>query len=302
MPTSFQMNSYKGVSTALVTPFLENGDIDYDSFDRTLDFQIKSGIHGLVPCGTTGEGPTLSESEKEKIVSLCVKKAQSRIPVIVGTGSNDTKKTIEASKKAQDLGANACLVVAPYYNKPTQDGLLAHFSKVAESISIPMIIYNIPGRSIVSVAPETLGKLSQHSNIIGLKDSSADMNYLTKVRREIKKDFVYLCGEDPTYWPFLANGGNGTISVISNAIPRAVISILNSLKNSDMKTGLGLHEALSPISNGIFIETSPAPIKQVLEWMGLCKRYVRLPLVELRRENLEKLKAIWNQLSVEIKA
>jgi len=270
---------FKGSITALVTPFLENGDVDWKSFDNLVEWQIEQGTHGFVPCGTTGESPTLSHDEHKKIIKRCIEISAKRVPIIAGSGSNSTAEAIELTTEAMEDGADAALVVTPYYNKPTQDGLFAHY-EVLSKIGIPIIIYNIPGRSVVDMSNETMAKLAELDNIVGVKDATADLARPLALRHMIGEEFCQLSGEDATATGYLAQGGHGCISVASNAAPALCAQQHEAWQKGDIATMEKCRDALAPFHEAIFCESSPAPIKYALSQLGICQDTVRLPLLK----------------------
>lgn len=271
---------FKGSITALITPFQANGDIDWKAFDGFVEWQIEQGSHGVVPCGTTGESPTLTHAEHKKIVKRCVEIVNKRIPVIAGSGSNNTAEALELTQQAKDDGADAALIVTPYYNKPTQNGLYAHYKKLNDEVDIPIIIYNIPGRSVVDMNNQTLEKLSKLKNIVGLKDATADLARPLDLRHIIGDDFCQLSGEDATVTAFLAQGGHGCISVTSNIAPKLCAQMYEAWQAGNMTEMARIRDILAPLHKALFVESSPAPVKYAASRLGLCQNYIRLPLVE----------------------
>ena len=273
---------FSGSNTALVTPFTPDGRLDEGAFEKLVDWQITEGTHGLIPVGTTGESPTLSHEEHDRVVEMCVRTAAGRVPVIAGAGSNSTEEAVRLSRHAEAVGADAVLIVSPYYNKPTQDGLKAHFAAVADAVSVPVIIYDIPGRSIVRLDDYVLAELAKHPNIAGIKDATADCARPTRLLNLIGDDFCQLSGEDATVLPYLAAGGHGCISVVSNIAP-ALCSELHTawVKGKDKKKALELHKQLMPLHDALFCEASPGPVKYAAERLGLCAAVTRMPLVEI---------------------
>jgi len=269
---------YKGSITALITPF-QNGEIDWKAFDNFVEWQIEQGSHGLVPCGTTGESPTLSHDEHKEIIKRCVQIVAGRIPVIAGSGSNSTAEAIELTTEAKDDGADAALVVTPYYNKPTQEGLYAHY-KTLNDIGVPIIIYNIPGRSVVDMTNDTMARLAELPNIIGVKDATADLARPLELRNLVGDDFCQLSGEDATATGFLAQGGHGCISVASNVAPKLCSMQHEAWQEGNLETMIQCRDALGPLHKALFIESSPAPVKYAASQLGLCSDEVRLPLVK----------------------
>ena len=272
---------FNGSMTALITPF-ENGELDIKSFKKIVNFQIDNGTDGLIPVGTTGESPTLTHYEHEKIVEECIKVADNRVPVIAGAGSNSTQEACKLAKHAAKAGAQAILVVTPYYNKPTQDGLYSHFMTVADAAKIPLIVYDIPGRSIIPVHDETLVKLCENNELIdGIKDATADISRPPRLLRLIGSGFSQLSGEDATALPYLAAGGHGCISVSSNIVPNLLSEMHNSWKNGDFKNAFNIHLKLINFHDSMFCESSPGPVKFAAEKIGLCNSEARLPIVKI---------------------
>jgi len=270
----------KGSITALITPF-KNGELDEKAFKRLVDWQIAEGTHGLVPVGTTGESPTLSHIEHMRVVELCVETARGRVPVIAGAGSNSTREAIELTRHAKTVGADAALSVAPYYNKPTQDGLYRHFAAIAEAVDLPVILYNIPGRSIVEISVETMAKLAKIPNIVGVKDATSNLARASRDRAQVRDDFIQLSGDDATALGFMAHGGRGCISVTSNVAPRACADFQNACQTGDYIKALKIQDRLMPLHDALFCEASPAPTKYAASLLGLCDDEVRLPIVAL---------------------
>ena len=275
---------FKGVNTALITPF-KDGQIDKIALRDLVNWQIQQGVHGLVPVGTTGESPTLSHEEHDEVIEITVTEAAGRVPVIAGAGSNNTSEAIRLAKHAEKVGANAVLIVSPYYNKPTQQGLKAHFLSIADELSsIPLIVYDIPGRSIVSVKDELLAELAKHKNIIGIKDATGDTARPARLSNLIGDDFCQLSGDDATAFSYLASGGHGMISVVSNVAPKLYSDMYNSFCAGDIKTGMEINKKLMALHDGLFCEASPAPVKYAAERLRLCKSELRLPLVSASDE------------------
>ena len=280
---------FQGSIPALITPF-KNGKIDYESFYKIIEWSLSEGSHGFVPCGTTGESPTLSHQEHIKVVDECVRIVDKRVPVIAGTGSNNTVEAIEFTNHAEKSGADAALVVTPYYNKPTQEGLQAHFKKIAESTSLPIIIYNIPGRSIVDMTIDTMSVLSNISNIVGVKDATNDLFRPLLTQTKIQKDFCYLSGEDGTALAYLAQGGQGCISVTANIAPKLCSDMQNLWRERKINLAQDINIKLSKIHHVLFIESSPGPVKYAAELLNLCNAETRLPLVPIKDSTKELVK------------
>jgi len=270
---------FKGSITALITPFTKDGDVDIKAFDNFVEWQIDQGTDGLVPCGTTGESPTLSHDEHKMIVKRCVEITNGRVPVIAGAGSNNTAEALDLSQEAKDDGADATLIVTPYYNKPTQEGLYAHYKKLNDSVDIPIIIYNIPGRSIIDMSDETMAKLAELPNIIGVKDATGDMSRPLNMRYYLGDDFCLLTGEDAAATGFLAQGGHGCISVASNVAPKLCSDMQKAWRDGDMAKMAECRDKLAPLHKALFCESSPAPVKYAASKLGLSTDMVRLPLV-----------------------
>ncbi len=282
---------FSGAFTALVTPF-RNGEVDEEALEALVEFQIQQGINGLVPCGTTGESPTLSEEEDRLVIEAVVRVAAGRVPVVAGTGSNSTDMAIKYTRMAEEAGADGSLQVAPYYNKPTQEGLYRHFATIAESTSLPLILYNIPGRTSVEIGAATLARLAEVPNIVGVKESTLSMNMASDIRHLSGEEFVILSGDDPMTLPVMALGGNGLISVASNVAPGAVSEMVAALNSGDFLRGRELHYRLLPLFRALFLETNPIPVKAAASLLGLCSDEVRLPLVPMSGENLRTLQQV----------
>src|SRR4029450_5234013 len=270
--------SFRGPFTALVTPF-KNGSLDEKTFRAIVEWQIAEGTNGLVPVGTTGESPTLSHDEHKQVVEWCIDQARGRVPVIAGSGSNSTVEAIELSRHAEEAGADAVLIVTPYYNKPTQEGLYQHYKAINDAIAIPIIIYNIPGRSIVDMSVETMARLFELKNIAGVKDATANMTRVSQQRAALGADFNQLSGEDITALGFMAHGGHGWISVTSNVAARLCAQFQSACLRGDYATALALQDKLAPLHINLFVETSPAPVKYAMSLLGKCENLLRLPMV-----------------------
>jgi len=270
--------SFRGSFTALVTPF-KNGSVDEKAFRDLVEWQIAEGTNGLVPVGTTGESPTLSHQEHHDVVEWCVDQARGRVPVVAGAGSNSTKEAVDLAKHAEKVGADAVLVVSPYYNKPTQEGLYQHFKAINDAIGIPILMYNIPGRSVVDISVDTMKRLYELKNIAGVKDATANMTRVSQQRAAIGEDFNQLSGEDITALGFMAHGGHGCISVTSNVAPRLCAEFQAACLRGDYRAALKLQDKLAPLHINLFIETSPAPAKFALSLLGKCTNTLRLPMV-----------------------
>ena len=279
---------FTGSYTALLTPF-KNGEVDYISYRKLVDFQIDNGTHGLVPVGTTGESPTLSHDEHKKVIEVCIDQANGRVPIIAGAGSNSTNEAIEFVKHACDVGADGLLVVTPYYNKPTQAGLFAHYTELANASSKPIIIYDIPGRSVIGMTDETMAKLAEHELIVGVKDATADLGRPTRLLNVINENFIQLSGEDGTALPYLAAGGHGCISVTANIAPKLLSRMHNAWKQGDIKTAKDINQKLMPLHDALFCETSPGPLKYAASLLNICESDTRLPIVEISSESKKRV-------------
>ncbi|KAI94694.1 dihydrodipicolinate synthase [Rhodomicrobium udaipurense JA643] len=288
---------FKGSFTALITPF-EGDGVDYDAFARLVEFQIQSGTHGLVPVGTTGESPTLSHEEHERVVETCIAAAKGRVPVIAGAGSNSTAEAVMLSRHAQKAGADAVLIVTPYYNKPTQEGLYQHFKAVNDAIEIPIIIYNIPGRSVIDMSVATMARLFELKNIVGVKDATASPVRASQQRAVLGPDFVQLSGEDGTALAFNAHGGHGCISVTSNIAPKLCSDFQNACIAGDYAKALELHDLLMPLHDALFVETNPVPVKYAASRLGLCKPDTRLPLTPLSEASKARVDAALDKVGL----
>jgi 4-hydroxy-tetrahydrodipicolinate synthase len=266
-----------GSIPALITPF-RNGIVDERAFRTLVERQISEGSHALVPCGTTGESATLSLAEHVRVVELCVETAGGRVPVIAGSGSNSTAHAIELTRRCKDAGADAVLVVAPYYNKPNQDGLFAHYAAINDAVDIPIVVYNIPGRSIVDISVETMGRLAQLPNVVGVKDATSDLGRVARHRAVCGEAFIQLSGEDPSAIGFNAQGGRGCISVTANVAPKLCAQMQDATRRGDYETARAIDDKLAPLHKALFCEPSPAPAKYACSLLGLCADEVRLPI------------------------
>jgi 4-hydroxy-tetrahydrodipicolinate synthase len=280
----------KGIYTALVTPF-KDGRLDEKAFRNLIEFQLKGGINGVVPCGTTGEAPTLSFEEHEQVIELTAKYVNGKVPVIAGTGSNSTQEAIELTKGAKKLGADFCLLTTPYYNKPTQEGLYQHFKAIAEAVNIPLILYNIPGRTGINMTPETIFRLSRIRNIVGIKEAAGSLTQVSDIYRLTKGAFTILSGDDNLFLPMMSVGAVGVISVLSNIMPKEMQSLYRAfLIEKNTKKAMNIHTRLMPLFQGIFVETNPIPIKEAMAYMGMIRKEFRLPLCPLSEANSRFMK------------
>ncbi len=269
---------FKGSFTALITPF-RNGAVDEQAFAEFVEWQIAEGIHGLVPVGTTGESPTLDFDEHKRVIEITIEVARKRVPVIAGTGSNSTAEAIELSQHARKAGADALLLVTPYYNKPTQEGLYQHFKAINDAVDLPIVIYNIPGRSVVDMSVATMARLFELKNVVGVKDATANIARVSLQRLAMGPQFCQLSGEDGTALGFNAHGGQGVISVASNVAPRLVAELQNLTLKGDYAAALALQDRLMPLFDSMFVETNPGPVKYAVSRLGFCSEEMRLPMV-----------------------
>ena len=280
---------FKGAMVAIVTPF-RNGKVDEKAFRELIEFQISNGTSGIIPCGTTGESSTLSHKEHDRVIELTVDAVKKRVPVIAGTGSNSTDEAIRLTKHAYEAGADGALMVCPYYNRPSQEGLYQHFKKVAEAVPIPIVPYNIASRTGVNLNPDTLARLAQIDNIVGVKEASGSIKQMSDVINLCPKDFSVMSGDDLFTLPLMAMGGTGIISVISNVAPADMAGLVKAVENKNMKKARELHYKMSPLIDALFIETNPVPVKAALSMMGKIEYELRLPLAKLTDANYNKLK------------
>jgi len=283
---------FKGSNVALITPF-KNNELDVDNYIKLIHFHIENGTHGLVPAGTTGESPTLSHDEHEKVIELCIKESNGKLPVIAGTGSNSTKEAISLTKHAEKVGANAALVVTPYYNKPTQEGMYQHYKAINDNCGIPIIIYNIPSRSVIDMSVDTMARLFELKNIVGVKDATGDLDRVTQQKKVLGSEFIQLTGEDGNVLEFNKRGGTGCISVTANIAPKLCSDFQNfsKSKNSyEIKEAERINDLLQPVHKALFIESNPSPVKYAAKLLNLCDDAVRLPLVKIMDSTRETVK------------
>ena len=283
---------FKGSNVALVTPF-KGDSLDEETYIKIINFHLENGTNGLVPAGTTGESPTLSHKEHEKVIELCIKEAKGKIPVIAGTGSNSTVEAISLTKHAEKAGADGALIVTPYYNKPTQEGLYAHYKAINDSCGIPIIIYNIPGRSVIDMTVDTMARLFELKNIVGVKDATGDLNRVDETFKKIGNEFIQLTGEDGLAFEYNKRGGVGCISVTANIAPKMCSDMQKFSKSSDkdeLKKAEEIDQKLQPVHKSLFIESNPSPVKYAAKLIGLCDDKVRLPLVTVLDKTKSEVK------------
>ena len=283
---------FKGSNVALITPF-KNNKLDVDAYIKLIHFHLKNGTNGLVPAGTTGESPTLNHREHEQVIELCIKETKGKIPVIAGTGSNSTEEAISLSKHAEKAGADGVLVVTPYYNKPTQEGLYQHYKAINDNISIPIIIYNIPSRCVIDMSVDTMARLFELKNISGVKDATGDLKRLDETIKKLGTEFIQLTGEDGLAFKFNQRGGVGIISVTANVAPKLCSDMQKyskSKSDNETKEAERIDQILQPLHKSLFIESNPSPVKYAAKLLGLCDDEIRLPLVKVKKETQEEVK------------
>ena len=276
---------FKGVFTALITPFTASGELDEHALRALVDAQIAGGVQGLVPMGTTGESPTVTHEENLRVIEIVIKQSKGRVPVIAGTGSNSTQEAIDMTKKAKALGATASLQVAPYYNKPSQEGFFQHFNAIADAVDLPLLIYNIPGRTAKNVELETVIRLARHKNIVGIKEASGSLSQVMETIAMAPKDFTILSGDDNWTWPIMALGGHGVISVASNLLPKEMVALSEAALAQKQDEATVAHYKLLPIFRALSVDTNPIPIKYAMSKLGLIREVYRLPLCSLSAAN-----------------
>ncbi len=289
---------FTGVGTALVTPFTTTGILDEDAVRRLVRRQIDEGVHFLVPCGTTGESPTLSEEERTRIVQICLEEARGKVPVLAGAGGYDTREVIHAARQMERAGANGLLSVTPYYNKPTPDGLVQHYKAIADSTSLPIILYNVPGRTGCNIDVNTLNRLAAIPNVIGVKEASGNMQQACEYVRAVPGDFIVLSGEDAITLPIMSVGGRGVICVVSNEVPREMSQMVEAAERGDFAAARAIHQRLLPLMLINFCESNPIPVKAAMAAMGLLEEAFRLPMVPARQESRAKIHNVLNDLGM----
>ncbi len=281
---------FQGSIVAIVTPF-RDGRVDEKQLRQLVEFHIENGTNAILPCGTTGESPTLDFGEHERVIEVCISASRKRVPVLAGTGSNSTAEAITLTQHAAKAGADGALLVSPYYNKPTQEGLYRHFKAIAQNVGIPLILYNIPGRTAVNILPETMARLAHDcKNIVGVKEASGSLDQMQAVIEQCPKDFLLLSGDDALTLPLLSIGGKGVISVVANIVPRDVSDLVKSFLNGNLTEAQRLHFRLLPLVKAMFCETNPIPVKAAMGLLGMCSNEVRLPLCEMSAANKDKVK------------
>jgi len=288
---------FEGTLTALITPFRDGG-IDEPALRGLIERQIEAGIDGLVPCGSTGESATLSHEEHNRVVEITVEAVAGRVPVVAGTGSNSTREAIELTAHAKAAGADGALLLSPYYNKPTQEGIYAHYAAIARDCALPLVVYNIPGRTASNIAPETIGRLAQLDHIVGVKEASGSLDQMSHVLACCPDDFAVLSGDDSLTLPLMAIGGKGVISTTSNVAPGPMAELVRTMAAGDVACARRLHYELLPLFDVLFCETNPIPVKAACAALGLCDDEIRLPLMPITQPNLERLKLVLKELGI----
>lgn len=290
---------FTGVGTALVTPFTKSGALDEAAITRLARRQIEAGVHFLVPCGTTGETPTLSAAERRRVVELVVEAAAGRVPVMAGAGGYDTQEVVHLAKEMQGLGVQGLLSVTPYYNKPTPEGLYRHFSAVAEATSLPIVLYNVPGRTGCNIDAATLTRLATIPRVVGVKEASGNITQMVEICRAVPPEFMVLSGDDALTLPLMAIGGRGLISVASNAVPAEMAQLVEAAERGDYAAARQMHHRLVPLMLGNFVESNPGPVKFAMAAMGLCEEVYRLPMVSPRPASQDKIRAFLKELGID---
>ena len=289
---------FQGTGTAMVTPFKADGTIDEKALRRFVDFQIDGGVDMLLPCGTTGEGATLDERETDRVIQIVIEQAKRRVPVIAGAGSNSTAKAVQITRRAKKAGADGVLSVGPYYNKPTQQGFYEHFKAIAEAENMPVIVYNVPGRTGSNIEAKTMLRLAEIPNIVAVKEASGNIGQIMEIIREAPRDFRVLCGDDAMALPVIAVGGDGIVSVVSNEAPSMMSEMIDAALDGHLEKAKELHYKLLPLMNINFIESNPIPVKSALAMMGLIEENYRLPLVRIGAANREKLAKVVEEVGL----
>jgi 4-hydroxy-tetrahydrodipicolinate synthase len=288
---------FQGVFTALITPF-RDGELDEPALREFVEFQIAAGVDGLVPCGSTGESATMSHTEHRRVVELVVAASGGRVPVIAGTGSNNTREAVELTRHAKDAGADGALLISPYYNKPTQDGIVAHYGEIARATDFPLIVYNIPGRTASNMLPATLARLAEIPRIVGVKEACGDLGQISEVIVQCPSDFKVLSGDDALTLPIIAVGGHGVISTSSNVAPAELVELVRAALAGDLARARAVHQRLLPLFDALFAETNPIPVKAAVAATGRCSDEIRLPLTEITQGNRERLKLVMKELGL----
>jgi len=288
---------FEGVSTALITPF-RDGELDEPTLRELVEFQISAGVDGLVPCGSTGESATMSHAEHRRVIELVVDAARGRVPVIAGTGSNNTREAVELTRHAREAGADGALLISPYYNKPTQDGIVAHYTEIARATDFPLLVYNIPGRTASNLLPATIARLAEIEQVVGVKEACGDLVQISSTIARCPADFAVLSGDDALTLPIIAVGGRGVISTSSNVAPVEMVALVRSALAGDFANARAVHQRLIPLFDVLFCETNPIPVKAAVAETGRIGGEIRLPLTEITPPNRERLKLVMKELGL----
>ncbi len=291
---------FKGSLVALVTPFGSDNRVDYTSLKGLIEFHVAQGSNGLVIAGTTGEAATLSRTEHCELIATAVELSAGRLPIIAGTGSNSTAQTIELSREVGDSGIDAYLLVVPYYNKPMQEGIYRHFSAIADAVEKPVMLYNVPGRTVADMLPETIARLSKHGNILGIKEATGDLDRLAEIQSLVNEDFMLYSGDDFSLRPFIEQGGHGVVTVSGNVVPAAVAELCRLATAGETEQAKALDETLQPLNNALFVESNPIPVKWAMSQMGLLDGRMRLPLTEFSGQYHDQMRAAMKNAGVEV--
>jgi 4-hydroxy-tetrahydrodipicolinate synthase len=284
---------YSGSFVALVTPFKENSDIDFDAYGRLIDLQIENGTHGIVPAGCTGEAATLTHDEQKKLITFAIERVAGRVPVIAGTGSNNTAETLDFTAYAKDAGADGALMITPYYNKPTAEGIIAHYTTVADKVELPIMLYNVPGRTQLKMEPETIATLAKHPNIVSIKEACGSVDQVSQIRSLC--DINVMSGDDPLTLPMMSVGASGVVSVAANVVPEKVAGLCNAFNEGNLKKAQDIHYEILPLNKALFAETNPMQVKKILAEMGLIKNVLRLPMTPMLQHKYDAIKHIVQQ-------
>ena len=287
---------FRGSIVALVTPFNEDLSVDFEAYGRLIDFHLEHGTHGIVPCGCTGEAATLVPDEQKQIIKFTVERIEGRIPVIAGTGSNNTAEALDFTAYAKDVGADAALMISPYYNKPTREGLIAHYKTIAEKVDIPIMLYNVPSRTGIKMNPDTIAELFQIPNIVSIKEACGSVDQVTQIRSLC--GINVMSGDDPLTLPMMAVGASGVVSVAANVVPEKVAAMCDEFDNRNLEAAQAIHYELTPLFKALFVQTNPLPVKAVLAQMGLIKNILRLPLTPLPEEKFEEIQAVLERAGI----
>lgn len=287
---------FRGAIVALVTPFKGNSDVDFDAYGRLIDWQLEQGIDGIVPCGCTGEAATLTHDEQEEVIKFAVERVAGRVPVIAGTGSNSTREALRLTRFAREVGADGALLITPYYNKPTPAGQIAHYRSIAEAVDIPIVLYNVPGRTGTNMLPETVAELSKVPNIVAIKEAAGSVDQVSMIRRAC--DITVLSGDDNLTLSMMAVGATGVISVASNVVPAKTAQLCREFDNGHLAGAQKIHYELLPLYKGLFLETNPMPVKAALAWMGLIENHLRLPLTPMQESKFAQLEPVLEGLGL----